>query len=151
MIISCGFLIESNGLVLMCHATNGRKSAIKDDYRWGIPKGKQDDGEYFIESALRELKEETDLDLLDTTKFEVSSNYMSVKYKKMEKTLKVFKVVDTSGELLKFPFKCNSYFEWKGKMLPEIDSYIWVDYDVCKAICIKGQRPIFENHFLWTF
>lgn len=150
MIISCGFLIESSGKVLLCHATNGKQKPSLKGNRYGIPKGKQDSGEYYIDTALRELKEETDLDLLDTTRFKVSSNHMSVKYKKIAKTLKVFKVVDSTGELLKFPFKCNTYFEWKGLTIPEVDSYLWLDYDTAKDVCIKGQIPIFEP-FDWLF
>lgn len=152
MIISCGFLIESNKKVLLCHATDGFKKPSKAGHRYGIPKGQIDGDEYFLETAIRELKEETDLDLLDISKsIKVSSNYVSVAYKSGKKTLKVFKVLDENGELLKFPFKCNSYFEYRGQSLPEIDSFLWIDYNVAADICIKGQRDLFTKDYEWSY
>lgn len=154
MITSCGFLIESSGMVLLCHATNGFKKPSKNDFKYGIPKGQIDNNEMFLDTAIRELREETGLDLLDQPKdIKVSDNFVSVIYKSGKKTLKVFKVIDETGILLKFPFSCNSYFEYKGKTLPEIDSFIWVKYDIAMAICIKGQRELFDinRQTLWKF
>jgi predicted NUDIX family NTP pyrophosphohydrolase len=151
MIISCGFLIESLGKILLCHATNGYKTPSKNDYKWGVPKGQLDGDEYYIDAALRELKEETDLDLLDITGVSVSSNHMSVQYKRIEKTLKIFKAIDKTGELFKRPLNCTTYFKINNEQLPEIDSFLWTTYDVAKTICIKGQRPIFDEQFKWEF
>jgi 8-oxo-dGTP pyrophosphatase MutT (NUDIX family) len=154
MITSCGFLIESNGLVLLCHATNGFKKPLKNDFKYGIPKGQIDSDETFMDTAIRELREETGLDLLDLPhSIKVSLNYATIVYKSGKKTLKVFKVVDDTGILLKFPFVCNSMFEYKGKALPEIDSFLWVSYDVAKSICIKGQRELFDidRQQIWKF
>jgi 8-oxo-dGTP pyrophosphatase MutT (NUDIX family) len=152
MIISCGFLIESDNKVLLCHATNGFNKPSVKGFRYGIPKGQIDGSEYFLETAIRELKEETDLDLLDLSKsIKVSSNYASVRYKSGKKTLKVFKVLDAHGELLKFPFKCNTYFEHRGQSLPEVDSFIWMDYKTAAEICIKGQRELFTSDYDWSF
>ena len=59
---SAGFLIKSADLYLVCHATN-RKPPAATDCSWTISKGIVDAGETPIEAAMRELKEETGIDL----------------------------------------------------------------------------------------
>jgi 8-oxo-dGTP pyrophosphatase MutT (NUDIX family) len=59
---SAGFLIKSADLYLVCHATNRKPSAATDG-SWTISKGIVDAGETPIEAAMRELKEETGIDL----------------------------------------------------------------------------------------
>ena len=56
-VISCGILIFVKGKLLLGHPTNSKWDA------WNIPKGHLEEGESFEECALREVIEETGLDL----------------------------------------------------------------------------------------
>ena len=51
---SCGAMVINDGKVLLVHQTNDV---------WCFPKGHMEDGETEIETALREIKEETNLDV----------------------------------------------------------------------------------------
>ena len=51
---SCGCIIENNNQVLIIKQSNGD---------WGFPKGHVEEDESEIETALREVKEETNLDV----------------------------------------------------------------------------------------
>lgn len=53
---TCGiFIIDGMNRLLICKPVNKRKK------KWTIPKGKQDFGELFIDTAIREVYEETSL------------------------------------------------------------------------------------------
>jgi bis(5'-nucleosidyl)-tetraphosphatase len=57
---SCGiYIVNKNNELLIVHPT---QSPINKN--WGIPKGKMEDGETHFETAIRELKEETNLSLV---------------------------------------------------------------------------------------
>ena len=62
---SCGAVIVNNGKVLIVHQQNGLS---------GFPKGHIEPGETELEAALREVKEETDLDIIldERTRFAFS-------------------------------------------------------------------------------
>jgi 8-oxo-dGTP pyrophosphatase MutT (NUDIX family) len=53
---ACGIIIESDKGWLLCHPTNGGN-------RWDFPKGNAEVGEDHLSAALRELKEETNVEL----------------------------------------------------------------------------------------
>ena len=42
---SCGFLIKSAGLYLVCHATRLKQMPDIADEHWSLPKGQMDEGE----------------------------------------------------------------------------------------------------------
>lgn len=66
--ISCGAVVIHNGKVLIVHQENGLS---------GFPKGHIEPGETEVEAALREVKEETDLDIiLDETTRHAFSYYI---------------------------------------------------------------------------
>ena len=64
---SCGAIIVKNGKVLLIHQTNDV---------WCFPKGHVENGETEVETAIREVKEETNLDVeIDVSK-RYSINYL---------------------------------------------------------------------------
>ena len=52
---ACGCIIIDNGKVLLVEQNSGF---------WGFPKGHVEDGETEVETAIREVKEETNIDVL---------------------------------------------------------------------------------------
>jgi putative (di)nucleoside polyphosphate hydrolase len=85
---------------------------------WTIPKGIQEENESFIETTIRETKEETNIDLIETNMkyighFEYLKNKSLVLY-----SYKTDKLVDLLTKC-----KCDSYFNRFGKEIPEIDNY----------------------------
>jgi 8-oxo-dGTP pyrophosphatase MutT (NUDIX family) len=116
---TCGiFLIDRNAKTLICHATN------KDDTNWSIPKGIKDENETAEEAAIRELKEETSIDLSKIKHTIIPIG--EIEYTHKAKKLIGFVVnIDASlDELLKNgKIKCNSYYTDKNIQFPEIDRY----------------------------
>jgi 8-oxo-dGTP pyrophosphatase MutT (NUDIX family) len=51
---SCGIIVIYNDKVLLCHPTKAKWTS-----RYGVPKGRLNDGEENIDCAVREFKEET--------------------------------------------------------------------------------------------
>lgn len=120
MDISCGIIITDTKKVLLGHTT----------YRnfWDIPKGHVEGNENYLECCLRELKEETGLDL---SGFEDKIEELGTfKYSKI-KNLHLYKII--IDDFNKLPtldtYKCTTYFEEKGKQLPELDYFAYVDLE----------------------
>jgi 8-oxo-dGTP pyrophosphatase MutT (NUDIX family) len=124
MVKTYGVIIcRSDGRILLCHPTG--HGLLKRS----IPKGLSEVGESAIESAIREVKEETNLDLLPHKLIPLSC----VRYKGRSKVLQPFYYNIREDELLDVEFGCNSYFSLYGKDYPECDGWDWVDYkDISK-------------------
>jgi len=136
---SCGFLIQKDNEILLCHSTHPKKKAKMLDGRWGISKGGMERGETFLDAAKRETFEEIGLNV-DDYSFKISLNYFAFIYASKKKKLIVFKLIDTNNVLDKFKFICNSY----NKDLPEIDAFEWVDGKHSKDMIMDSQRPILD-------
>lgn len=118
---SCGFyIINKNNELLITHPYLG-----KGNGSWGIPKGKIDGGETKLQAAFRELQEETGL-TIDDCDFVSLYKLPSRRYKSKNKILYSWLMIcdnfysDTKIE-------CISTFEYKGKLFPENDKYMWID------------------------
>jgi 8-oxo-dGTP diphosphatase len=64
--VSVNCIIEQNDKVLLVQEAIGRIRGF-----WSIPGGKVDEGESFKEAAKREIKEETDLDVVNIQKISI--------------------------------------------------------------------------------
>lgn len=118
-VITCGiYLLDKDGYLLLSHAAN---SSFKN---WGVPKGlfEPTDGNY-LDTAMRELEEETSIKVTRNDLFHI---FPEIKYAKQNKFFRgfLFQINKSYKEL--HPV-CNSMFEYNGKILPEIDSFIWID------------------------
>ena len=118
---SCGCIIIENGKVLLIQQTKGH---------WGFPKGHIEVGETDIETAIREVKEETNLDV------EVNENKRyTMEYVTDKGTLKqvvLFSASKIGGN--------EKYQE------SEIKSMKWMTYeDAVKMITYDNTRELFKK------
>ena len=107
--VTCGVIVTDTRGYLICHPTNSRW--------WDLPKGRQDPGETFVQTAVRELREETGI-----VATEDQLSYIGVFDYKPEKMLALFYLrVDTMYDPAQM--RCTSMFDYHGKPLPEMDSF----------------------------
>lgn len=112
---SCGGIIfyktKQNTKILLVKNNNGRY--------WSFPKGHIEDGETEQETAVREIKEETGLDVTIANNFREISEYCP--FGKIRKRVVFF---------LARAFTDNVKIQEE-----EIDSYIWVDLQQARKLC----------------
>ena len=117
---TCGvYILNNKNELLICHQTN-----YKNFNGWSIPKGLNEVDESYIETAIREVKEETSIELdllLDEFKILPISIYKSKK-KQLISYLYLTQIDSEKVEL-----ECTSYFEYKGKQIKENDKFRWVN------------------------
>lgn len=135
-IIASGvFIVRKDGKLLIAHPTNHGK-----DF-WSIPKGRVDDGETFLEGAIRECKEECNVDLVDSKDFSILP-IQSVNYKTKKKILYPFLFLEKKESKLdwdKIELKCNSMVEDTKEDFPEMDDFKWVTLDEAKDLLHETQ------------
>jgi len=127
---SCGLVVEYSNLYLLCHPTGAPKNTC-----WDIPKGNMIEGESELETAFREMKEETGLNLLEVEgDLSILGKF---KYYGKHKELIAF-LLESNIDLVKEQLQCISYIEdgpFRGK--PEHDDFAWVPLE--RAILITHQ------------
>ena len=114
--------------------------------RWGIPKGKIDGAESSKEAALREVLEETSLDIKKIG-LEISDQPIDIlKYMSLgeKKVVYVYKVDDEFGVLQGKPLKCTTMIN--GTKYPENDKFIWASKEQARSLIYRSQIPLL-NHF----
>lgn len=145
---TCGiYLFNNDGEILLGHPTNHHKNF------YSIPKGKKEIDENYWDAAIRELKEETNIDLLspeiNETIIEIDDLGMYV-YKHKKKQLRAFSV-KTNYDFSNIEIKCNSFVEPKTeKSFPEFDGFLWIDPTKIKESNIrlhKSQMTALEEIF----
>lgn len=103
----------------------------KQGRHWGFPKGKKQNGEDAKTSAIRELKEETNLDIvrfIQETPF-IENYLFRKKGKKILKTVHYFPAV-VSGELKLQPEEIRD-----GKWLPLKEAHQQLSFKEARSIC----------------
>jgi 8-oxo-dGTP pyrophosphatase MutT (NUDIX family) len=131
-------LFNDKNEVLIEHPTN------HDPNFWSFPKGLIDENETPSQAAVRELYEETSLNLYDIS-YEVIEELPWIKFKNNRKTLKLF-VIKTDEKLDDFQFKCPSLVtkNRKGEALenpfPEVDDYKWVSLEEAYPLLHEAQQ-----------
>jgi 8-oxo-dGTP pyrophosphatase MutT (NUDIX family) len=115
-IVSCGtVLLDPQGRVLLAHATG-------TDH-WDIPKGQGEPGETESASALREMVEETGIEI-DAVRLKDLGRFI---YRR-DKDLHLFAARALPHELDLSRCRCTSLFPRRtdGVMIPEMDAWLWV-------------------------
>lgn len=130
MIVTCGTYLYSTLLnkFLVCHPTRTRWN------NWSIPKGVMEKGEEVYQVCVRELDEETGIDV---AKLNVVALHRlpTRKYQKQEKSLESFLLI-TDTDLSKHKFTCNLV---EGKDFPENDKWKWVTPEEAVGIVHQTQ------------
>lgn len=117
---SCGILIKCENKYLICRVTKVTDKEGRES--WSIPKGRSDDGETTTQTAVREVLEETGLDLsdrIDELKFLCSYTHNKRPY--------WFYTLEVDEIDLDSMF-CTTIVDEK-RPYPEVDKYILVDKD----------------------
>lgn len=140
--ITCGiFLFDKNGYLLIGKPTGGNV--------WSIPKGLMDEGETYQQTAIREFKEESNIDLNinDLTILD------QVKYPNKNKTLQPFYIF---SKLDKSEFDepvCYSMVSAKDGRpeFPEICEFRWVGiYEALELLHSTQKEVVMSLHLKWV-
>ena len=77
--VGVGVMILKDNKILLGHRSPNRKNTggIFEPDTWTLPGGKQEYEETVYETAVREIKEETNLDITNPTVFSVSDDFQS--------------------------------------------------------------------------
>ena len=119
---SCGAVIYHSDEFLLLHYEAGH---------WDFPKGNRDKGETKLETARREIKEETGLSDLEFTDFEEEISYF---YKREGKT-----IYKTVTYFLAKSFSKNITISWEHK------GYEWLPYEkALDKITFQNAREILK-------
>ena len=97
---SCGCIIIEDGKVLLVKQTQGH---------WGFPKGHVEENETEVETANREVKEETNIDVEVEENKRYTMEYITNKGKSKEVVYFIAKQI--GGEIKKHDFEINE-IEW---------------------------------------
>ena len=121
-------MINKKGDILAGHAT-GRKM----DTGWDFPKGCVDGNESHIHAAVRELMEETGINLWDIEDAKLLD--LGIFPHNKEKDIHIYLCqVDEFPNLDEL--ECTSYFELDGKQIPEVNAF---------KIISKEERHLFNK------
>jgi 8-oxo-dGTP pyrophosphatase MutT (NUDIX family) len=119
---SCGCVIFNNNEVLVIKDTNGN---------YGFPKGHMENGETEVETAMRETKEETNVDVIIDENRRYEINYY-IKERDIDKTVVFFRARYNGGDL-----KIQE---------GETEEIQWVPTkDVLNILTWKDSKEVYEN------
>lgn len=138
-IISAGFAVLSKDNRILL----GKTSKYNVNGSWTIFKGQQEEGEVLIETAIRELREESGIDVISDNRLnENTSSSPFFSFGINDKTVFVYLLQDKEGVLDNYKFKCSSYF---GDSNPEISDYSWFSIEEALNKVYPSQRGLIEK------
>jgi putative (di)nucleoside polyphosphate hydrolase len=134
--LSAGVIITDNKNILLGHTTWG--------HGYDIPKGRQEAGETYLQTAMRELKEEFGM-VEPEFRFQGLGLFEYIK----KKDLYLFKLEfgNLHQEIGLSILKCNSFFERGGKQIPEISGYKIVSLSEIENYCCRGMIKVLNKIF----
>lgn len=143
MIESAGIIIEHRNKFLLCLPTGAKR----EDKRWDIPKGvvEEDSDEFPRLTAIRELKEETNIDLPEIGTVEYLSFHI---YENKKKFINIFYYkFDDDFDITSLDLRCSSLITGHKYLngQPEIKEFDWVDMDTAIEISHKTISNAFTN------
>ena len=133
-VVSCGVVIlNARREVFACHATGTS--------RWDLPKGVQDPGESAIQTALREVWEETSLALEPQSLDDLGLyDYLPAKRLHLFALRVAVDAFDISA------CRCHTSFPHHASGLPtlEVDAYAWKPLDRVDVWCGKNMTRVLQ-------
>ena len=130
--LSAGVVITDGDRVLLCHVTGAK--------HWDLPKGKVDPGETEIQAAVRELQEETSIEV-DETKLEYLGIYEYKKTKDLSLWLYRVNEMPDTGKLI-----CTSTFDsGKGVMRTEMDGFSNVSWSKISKYVVPDMLAVLKK------
>ena len=123
--LSIGTLIVYQDLILLGHSTNNK--------HWDILKGKQEYGETKIQTALRELKEESGLEL-------DADSLCEIGFFSYTKTKNLFLFKHEAN--IKYDTNLMCCQTLVDDVFPEIDNYIWVKREHVGLFCTPNLTKV---------
>lgn len=132
-------LVNKNNEILICHPTNHNWET------WSIPKGRLDEGEGFLDAAIRETYEETNIDL---SKAIIFQELEPQKYVHGKKIIHPFFILESKNPMIdfnSFDLKCNSNVPEEQGGFPEMDAYEWTDFTNAKKLVHYTQSAAIEE------
>jgi predicted NUDIX family NTP pyrophosphohydrolase len=132
--------------VILAEHPTGRRWYKKDTKEpetgvFSLPKGLIEEGEDPVESAIREIKEETDIDL-DIKRLHYLGKYKYIKYKDLE--LFFYPLKEDEIDIKKC--KCTSFFDGpNGKKLPEVNGFSWLHMETDLHFFFVSQQEIIKK------
>lgn len=144
------FLVNKYFELLVCHPTK------HPDNFWSIPKGKVDDGEDFLTCALRELHEESNVDLINIP---IKLHLLKPQtFNNKRKRLNSFLILEIENNIPfnEFDLKCNNNVEPDKGGFPEMDDFMWVNiFDIkvelhpTQILAITEIKKLINEKFGW--
>ena len=122
---TCGiYLINKKNQILLVHPINAPK------FMWSIPKGMMDKGESYLQTAIRETFEETNIKIdMNSPKIKRIMEFEMIKYNKTKKQLKAYALI-VDDDFSDTTLKCTSTFKNRdGINVPENDLVQWYPLD----------------------
>jgi len=127
--LSAGVIIKNSKDQILGCAPYG-KSGVFD-----IPKGHVEENENFANAAVREVLEETGIELNSVSDIKPLGKFHYNKYKDLV-------LFYHEGDYDTNKMKCTSYFELYGKNVPEMIGYKWIDIEDIQKYFYKSLSPV---------
>lgn len=131
------FIINENGEILL-----GHPSYHKRNY-YSIPKGKIEIGESELEAAIRETKEECNIDLNGVKVFTRLEEQIYLHKRKMLIPFVVFLSENDGIDISNI--KCNSYTDTGRRVFPTFDLFKWININDAHEHLHKTQLDCLES------
>jgi 8-oxo-dGTP pyrophosphatase MutT (NUDIX family) len=129
LILSCGVLIVNpQRELLLCHATGTP--------RWDIPKGVGEAGETEVQTAVREVIEETGIELVAADLLELG-RFSYLRSKDLHLQAALLERVDARRCVCR-----THYRDARGRDRPEMDAHAWVGFDAVPMRCGKSLAAL---------
>lgn len=134
--VTCGVAIfTQDKRILLVHPTGAGYLAA-----WSLPKGLCDTGETDAEAAIREVREETSLDIKGA-KLVDHGVHAYIKHKAYHLFSTEVPTIDVKT------LKCQVTFEHDGKQIVEVDKFMLADHTYALELLNKKQAEIFKSVF----
>ncbi len=124
-------LIDEEHEILLAHSTGNR--------HWDIPKGQGEPDELPLVAALRELKEETGIELSPEALVDLGPQAY-----RADKVLHLFLARVVKRDIDPRSCICTSFFTHplSGKALPEMDDFQWAPFSKVPELCAKNMARV---------